>query len=288
MTRNEYVNVYLMHPFVLRLQLMYLRFLMFFNPSGKALTQIQKKYAARNKRFSFTKVLHKGEMVAVQGGVAVNPEKRKRMWYDNYSDLWTIARHMGPKGIIIAFEPTPGAVEKIEDIISVSNFKCNFHIVGKGLFSKKQNAVKFVEGKHTGLDRLRDIRDSESWFDQPQDDTELTTVATETLDNFLKEKNIDPKKVGYVNLTINGAEYDALQGMTNLLQESEDISITLACGRDYEGNGSNDIGFINGEPDHIVIKRFMMSYGFKVKLHRFTEKSFGYLVCTKGSQREFM
>lgn len=288
MTRNKFYNLYVRHHWVLRLRVLWLRFLMLLSADKKSL---QERSIVLRRNIGFSKVLNKGDIIAVQGGVCMNPYKRKRYWYDNWSQLWMIAKHMGPKGVVVAVEPNPDIAEKIKDVISVSNFKCSFIVVNKALASSNEESVKFQLGSNLGQARLHDIRNSETWWNQETRGNNMIEVPTTTLDEIFREHKLDPTKVAFINLTINGAEYDALLGMKNVLQKAKDICVSTVAGREnegYKGKEALDIGYIEGRPDYEVMTEYMEQFGYKSNLVRYTENRYGMLVSLKGNQKPML
>jgi hypothetical protein len=84
-------------------------------------------------------------------------------------------------------------------------------------------------------------------------------------------------------LTINGAEYEALKGMQNLLERSKDISMVVVAGRK-----GTSLGEYEGKPDKIVIKDYLEKFGFKTRFVVLGDKSMGYVMARKGKAKFFM
>jgi hypothetical protein len=174
MTRNKLYNVYLRHHWVLRCKVLWLRFLSLF--SGKK-NKIKEQIIAHQRNIGFSRVLNGGDIIAIQGGVCMNPYKRKRYWYDNWSQLWMIAKQMGPKGVVIAVEPNPEIAKKIEDVIDASGFPCRFVVVNKALSGTNQESVKFQLGDNLGQSRLHQVRNSEQWWNQEDKEERMIRSA---------------------------------------------------------------------------------------------------------------
>jgi hypothetical protein len=117
-----------------------------------------------------------------------------------------------------------------------------------------------------------------------------TTIPTklDTIDHILSELAAPTERVRNVGLTINGAEYETLKGMTDLLKSSCNLSLTGVAGREQEERGGGYIGYVDGRPDHKVIGEFLQKFGFRTRLQRFHRGRFGFLVAAKGSQPYFM
>ena len=203
------------------------------------------------------------------------------------SDLFRIARAIGKNGLVIGIEADEKALEELKEVVDENDFGCKFIFINKATFSKKGQA-KFLLGREMSWSRLDCIDGSDSWMKPKSITDETKVVEMDTIDNILAEIGTEPKSVSYVNLTINGAEYETLKGMTNLLEKSQHLSITVIAGRQNEGYGEGDIGYIDGKPDYVVISDFLSSYGFKVRFKRFGTNLFGYVIGTKGNKKIFM
>ena len=79
------------------------------------------------------------------------------------------------------------------------------------------------------------------------------------------------------------AEYEALRGMTRLLEHSRELSLTVIAGRQADPQ----LGTIDGRPDHEVILELLSSFGFRGGLMRFRPGGFGYVVAVKGGLAPF-
>lgn len=232
---------------------------------------------ARAERYlGFGRVLAPGD-VAVQVGCLANTRT---------SDLFRVARIVGQRGTVVAIEADERGVAELERIASTSVFNCKFHIVNKAAFSRPGRA-ELLLGSEQNNNALTCIPGSSRWYRPATMTTETIPVEIDTIDNILAGLRIAPSRVAYVNLTINGAELDALRGTVGLLRDSRNLSITVTAGRENEG-GRHDIGYLDGEPDRIVISRFLAEFGFRVSFRRFGWGTFGYVIATKGDQRVFM
>ena len=111
--------------------------------------------------------------------------------------------------------------------------------------------------------------------------------------------NIDFQKISHINLTINGAEYETLLGMNNILSEIKNLSLTIIAGR-YDESGA-----INGKQDFEMILPLLHSYGFSTKFKRihqlfwwgfvvklflnrkwiYNQRNFGVIMACKGNHQ---
>ncbi|HIA12494.1 MAG TPA: hypothetical protein EYN69_10555 [Flavobacteriales bacterium] len=90
-------------------------------------------------------------------------------------------------------------------------------------------------------------------------------VEFDTLDNLVAKAEVDLRKISFVNITNNGAEYDTLIGMTNILKEAEDLEISMIAGR------PGKMGLIDGRSDVEVKTEFLNKHGYKTAFYRFNQ-----------------
>lgn len=208
------------------------------------------------------------------------------------SDLFLMQKKVTNTGLVIGIDPDPENNRIAKEIISKK--KLNIQLIQKALFSEKGHA-EFYFGEKAGWNQLGNI---------PIDSTvslkkEKTIVELDTLDEILKQYNMDIQKIDHINLTINGAEYPALKGMHDVLSRSENLALTIIAGRYDES------GIINGRHDHELIIELLKLYGFKIKFRRmqnffwwgfvvnvlihrkwiYNKKNYGVIMAVKGNAR---
>ncbi len=174
------------------------------------------------------------------------------------SDLFTMYNRVHPRGKVIGIDPDPHNHQIAEKIIQEKKY--NIQLIQKGTYSK-EDSVQFLIGEKSSWNQLEIVpKDSTVSFTDDQ-----ITVEINTLDRILKEENIDIQQIGHINLTINGAEYDTLLGMGNLLKNVKNLSLTITAGRHDES------GTINGKKDMELILPLLQNYGFITKFKRINE-----------------
>jgi FkbM family methyltransferase len=174
------------------------------------------------------------------------------------TDLLSMYKRVKPEGMVVGIEADPRNIELGKEYIETN--KLNIKPVFCGLFSD-EGEVELVLGEKKGWNQLNNI---------PIDDTVSFTgdafkVPMNTLDNIIEENNIDIKRIGHINLTINGAEYFSLLGMKKILTESDNLNLTVVAGR-YD-----DSGYVDGIPDYVKIIELLRQYGFSTKFKRIHE-----------------
>lgn len=117
--------------------------------------------------------------------------------------LFTVkaAKIVGNEGKVIAIEPEPGNLEILNRNIKLNKLK-NVIIVNKGLWSSKKH-LKMSMGQYN--------RSHSFINDHPEKTSEELSLQVDSLDNILKELNIET--VDFVKMDIEGSEIEALDGM---------------------------------------------------------------------------
>jgi FkbM family methyltransferase len=216
-------------------------------------------YDLLDRFFKFGNVLKKGD-TAIQIGIDMDRTTT--------SDLFHMARIVGKTGTIIGIEPSPYNIEKIKNVKYPCS--CNLILVQKATYSSK-GKMTMQMGTKAGWNRLDNIpglRAKEKFT------TTRIEVEMDTVDEILKEINIPPENISHINITNNGAEYYTLQGMKNVIESSENLSIYAIAGRPGE------LGKVNGENDFTAITNLLKDFGIKYKFQRFSEKFWSGLIKT--------
>jgi FkbM family methyltransferase len=171
------------------------------------------------------------------------------------TDIFSMYNRVKSSGIVLAIDANPDNILRAEKVIKEK--KLNIQLIHKAV-SFEKGRVQLMQGENPSWNQLNNIPlDSSVKF--------LNTrleVGMDSLDNIIKELNIDIQKIRHINLTINGSEYNALLGMTNILALSPDLAVTVVAGR-YDETGT-----INGRPDNEVISELLHQYGFKTRFKR--------------------
>ena len=149
-----------------------------------------------------------------------------------------LAKLVGEKGKVYAFEPAPDNFSLLIKNIKVNNYE-NVFVVPKAVSNKTGKINLYLCVEHTGDHRIFDSHDGRKSI-------EIETVA---LDDFFSNN----ERIDFIKMDIQGAEYLALTGMKNLIQGNRKLiiiselspSLLLKC--DYSGeeylNKIIDYGF---------------------------------------------
>ena len=161
---------------------------------------------------------------------------------------------VGNNGLVIGIDPDLYNIAKAQKIIDKNNL--NIKLIQKATYGNKGKA-KLLLAKNVSHNRL----DTISFSDSELFNDKKIEVELDTLDNIIEELGIQAKNISHVNITNNGAEYETLKGMTDILTQSKDLSITVIAGR------AGEIGIINGKPDNEVICEYLNNLGFRTKFY---------------------
>lgn len=194
------------------------------------------------------KYVKQGDVV-VQAGVDMGT---------NSSDVIYLSRIVGNTGSVIGIEPDKNNVQKMNEYIKQHKIT-NVTIVEKAVWKTKGNFPLLI-GKKSMHNRLEDIV---GVFDVKHYEAYMGTrmVETDTLDNILGDLGVEG--VSHIRLTINGAEFEALEGMKKMLAKSYDrgLSMVIAAGKRSQPFGP----FIDGELADKKIVSILRGYGFLTK-----------------------
>lgn len=143
------------------------------------------------------------------------------------------ARKGGPNGKVYSFEPEPQNYELLLKNIEVNGYT-NIVATRKAVSNKVGSATLFL----TGLDNGR-----HSTYHHGLPEIGSVTVAATTIDAFLGAE--DWPTIDLLKVDVEGAEMDVLQGMSQLLDKSQDLKLiiefspTLLCSA-----GANPLQFL--------------------------------------------
>ena len=195
-------------------------------------------------------------------------------------------------GKVIAIDPDPQNHAKLQLVIDADHL--NVSTVMKATYSRKVDG-KLMLGANASHNKL-DIIES---ADSPVYTDQKIEVEMDTLDNIIKDLNIDYSKIRHICITNNGAEYETLLGMDTIFEKCDNLCLTIASGR------PGKIGEVNGRRDHEVIIDLLTKKGFSAKLVRlnksfwqgfvvflilkrrwiFNKPRFGYIVAARGERK---
>lgn len=120
------------------------------------------------------------------------------------------ANLVGPEGKVFAFEPDPGNFALLEKNVEANGYH-NVILVNKAV-SNKNGKIKLYLSDDIGDHRIYDSGDGRK-------SVEIEAIR---LDDYFKQGN---SRVNFIKMDIQGAEWEAIQGMNLLLQKNKDLKV---------------------------------------------------------------
>ena len=148
----------------------------------------------------------------------------------------------GKNGRVFSFEPEKKNFEYLNKNVNANNLK-NVQVDTTAISNEKATRNLFLFSDNTGSYSLVDNRKTNI----------SVQVQTDTLDNILKLKAID--HVDFIKMDIEGAEYLAFEGMTDVINKSKNLTMMIEF-------FPNAIRRFNKEPLQFLNK--IKSLGFKI------------------------
>jgi FkbM family methyltransferase len=152
------------------------------------------------------------------------------------------AKQTGPHGKVIAFEPGPKSFKLLSRNVAMNGYE-NVTLVNKAVSNKSGMTRFYICRTGESDNRLVDAS-------QPGDIRDPIDVEMVTLDEVFP---IDP--VDVIKMDIQGAEYMAWQGMTNLITRNKDIKIQMEF-------APHCLAAAKTDPAEFL--RYMRSFGFRI------------------------
>jgi len=128
-----------------------------------------------------------------------------------------MSRLVGPRGVVCSFEASPRIVDKCQYNLAV-NGCANVTLYHRAVYRESRQMMRLFAGPHLN-DSLVQWTDSET----------SNLVQTVSIDDFVGYTGLVPK---LIKMDVEGAEFDALQGMTRTLAASRPHLILEQSPRD--------------------------------------------------------
>ena len=120
-----------------------------------------------------------------------------------------MARNVGKKGKVYAFEPDPENFSLLKKNIKKNGYQ-NAVLVQKAVSDKNGEISLFLSDSNTGDHRIVDTKDGRN----------SVKVEMISIDDFLNDV-----KINFIKMDIQGAEYFALKGMKETLKKSNNVKM---------------------------------------------------------------
>jgi FkbM family methyltransferase len=121
------------------------------------------------------------------------------------------ARLVGEKGKVFAFEPHPQNFALLKKNIKLNGYK-NVTLVEKAVSNKNKKLKLYLSGYDCGAHSLYNSHKGQHFVE----------VESIRLDDYFSKLG---KKIDFVKIDVEGAEYEALQGMSKIIKRNKDIKI---------------------------------------------------------------
>jgi FkbM family methyltransferase len=125
------------------------------------------------------------------------------------------ARRVGPQGKVYSFEPDPTNYRLLRENIDANGY-LNITATQKAVSKALGSARLMLSSQDNGTHSL---------YGQDGGDAGIVIVDLVSLDGFLEDEGWP--KVDLIKMDIEGAEMDALEGMSRLLQESHGLKLVV-------------------------------------------------------------
>jgi FkbM family methyltransferase len=139
------------------------------------------------------------------------------------STIQAFSQAAGPDGLVVVVEANPANVERLE---KACGFMENVKITNKAIWREKgeMDFLMSAQEKDQGYNRLASAELQE--FPEHMDDKpQIVKVPTDTLGNIACEFKIS--NLAHINLTINGAELQAMEGMADIRHKHPGVRIYI-------------------------------------------------------------
>ena len=128
-----------------------------------------------------------------------------------------LAKLVGPQGKVIAFEPGPLSFSLLKVNTVLNGYK-NVTLVNKGVTAVSRTEYYF---SNQTIESGSTVTTTTPDFGHPRERIPIETVS---LDDYFSGTDC---RIDYIKIDIEGGEYNALKGMTNLLTSNPGIWLTI-------------------------------------------------------------
>jgi len=150
------------------------------------------------------------------------------------------AQLAGKNGKVFAFEPDPKNFQILKKNIEINGHK-NVILEEKAISNKEGNLKLFLSKDNHGMHRIYPSKFCEASID----------ISSIKLDNYFKNN----MKIDFIKIDIEGAEYDALKGMTSLIEKNKKLTILI----EFAPASIEEFG---GRPEEVL--DFFIDKGFDI------------------------
>lgn len=121
------------------------------------------------------------------------------------------ARQVGSLGKVYAFEPEPNLFSLLQKNVKINHYQ-NVTLINKAVSSQNSSLKLYLSENNIGDHRIYDAADGRKF-------QEINSIK---LDDYFAN---DIPEIQLIKMDIQGAEYEALLGMTNLIRQNKTLEI---------------------------------------------------------------
>jgi FkbM family methyltransferase len=155
------------------------------------------------------------------------------------------AKAVGPSGKVYCIEPAPDNVRLLMKNIAINGYE------------DRTEVFQYLVGDHNGMEKLY----LSEWanvhsLSESRGGRGSVDVPMVTLDSFLENNEIDPSKVDFIRMDIEGYEVMAFQGMKKILESKHPFKIFMEFHPGYYA----EWGWTFEK-----LLRYLYGYGFRIR-----------------------
>ncbi|KKU74150.1 MAG: hypothetical protein UX98_C0001G0080 [Parcubacteria group bacterium GW2011_GWA2_47_26] len=186
------------------------------------------RFKVRNFRYHYGALRHVYAQMfpwqfVKEGRTVIQVSTAKSLIGAGVSHALMLSALVGPTGKVFVIEPDPSNVTVLKAYCIVQGIN-NVHVIQKAVWKERADMQFTVREDFSSWNRLTD---TVSPKDMERQGLKSVTfpVQADTLDNIIRDEHID--NVSFVNMSINGSEYEAFQGMGDTLGKDVFLSFPI-------------------------------------------------------------
>ena len=159
------------------------------------------------------------------------------------------SKRVGANGKVVAIEANPSNFEMLNRNIKLNQLT-NIISLNNAVYSKETKIKLYLPGEELGHTIYNTVMS-----DRAKNEDKFVEVSANTLDYFLQLKGITD--VNWIKIDVEGAEFEVLQGATNVLSKSKDITLLIEI---HNLSGGTNL--------YRPILEFLRLYNFKIEFEK--------------------
>ncbi len=153
------------------------------------------------------------------GDTVVQVSTAKNLIHHGTSHALILAALVGPRGKVFVIEPDPTNVIMLKAYLVQNNLH-NVEVIEKAVWNEQKNMSFTVREERSSWNRISDTVIAED-AERHKDQATSVDVQADTFDNIARDHKISGPSL--VHMSINGSEYEALQGMNEFLARDDAV-----------------------------------------------------------------